>query len=88
MSACESHCHDVPITVQRNQTSKVHREVYRASKAQSNVRSVQDWVVKKKIEFTHNSRYPKLAQRITMDVNRGTRMTQCRLLSELTYDEV
>ena len=89
MSASESHCHDVPITVskflvQRSQTSKVHREVYRASKPQSNVRSVQEWVVKKKIEFTHNSRFPKMAQRVTMDVSRGTRMTQCRLLPDLT----
>ena len=89
MSASESHCHDVPITVskflvQRSQTSKVYREVYKASKLQSSVRSCQSWVVKKKIEFSHNSRFPKMAQRVTMDVSRGTRMTQDRLLPDLT----
>ena len=47
-------------------------------------RQIAQHHVKKKIESTHNSRYPKLAQRVTMDVNRGTRMTQCRLLSDLT----
>ena len=89
MSASESHCHDVPITVstflvQRIRTSKVYREVYNASKLQSSVRSCQAWVVKKKIEFSHNSRIPEMAQRVTMDVSRGTRMTQDRLLPDLT----
>ena len=89
MSASESHCHDVPVPVskvlvQRSQTTKVYREVYKVSKLQSALRACQSWVVKKKIEFSHNSRFPKMAQRVTMDANRGTRMTQDRLLSDLT----
>ena len=44
MSASESHCHDVPVPVskvlvQRSQTVKVYREVYRVSKLQSALRA-------------------------------------------------
>ena len=89
MSASESHCHDVAVPVsvvlaQRSQTSKVFREVYHVSKTQSALRTCQSWMVKRKVEFNHNSRNPKIAQRLTMDPNRGIRMTEDRLLSDGT----
>ena len=71
------------VLVQKSQTSKVYREVYHVSKLQSALRACQSWTVKKKVEFNHNSRYPKIAQRLTMDAKRGIRMTQDRLLSDL-----
>ena len=89
MSAVESNCHDVPRSVseylvQRSMTSKVHRKAYTTSTVQRTARAVQEWVIKRRIDHTHNSRYPKLAHRVTMDVNRGTRSTQCRMLPDKT----
>jgi len=54
------------------------------SNTQSALRACQSWTVKKKVEFNHNSRNPKIAQRLTMDAKRGIRMTQDRLLSDGT----
>ena len=89
MSAVESNCHDIPRTVgeylvQRSMTNKVYREAYTTSKVQRSLREIQEWVIKRRIDHTHNSRYPKLAARVTMDVNRGTRGSQCRMLHDKT----
>ena len=65
MTASESHCHDVAVPVsallaQRSQTSKVFREVYHVSKAQTALRECQSWTVKRKVEFNCNSRHPRI----------------------------
>ena len=75
MSAVESNCHDIPRTVgeylvQRSMTNKVYREAYTTSKVQRSLREIQEWVIKRRIDHTHNSRYPKLAARMTMDIGR------------------
>ena len=89
MITSESHCNDVAVPVsvllaQRSQTSKVFREVYHVSKTQTALRECQSWTVKRKVEFNHNSRNPRVAQRLTMDPHRGIRSTEDRLLSDGT----
>ena len=89
LSAMEGNCHDITknvgdYLVQRSGTNKVYRETYTPSKVQKALREVVTFVIKRRIDMTNNSRFPKLSIKETMDGNRGTRSTESRMLPDKT----
>ena len=88
-SAMEANTHDITrkvsgILVQRDLTYSVYRETYTPSPVQSQLREVVDYHVKRRVDMTHNSCYPKLSIKVTTDKGRGVRASESRMLADKT----
>ena len=69
LTAAQNHCYraSVPVTktlVQRSRTYDTFTEAYHSSERQEEVRRVQTWNLTARLEFTMNSKHPRLSQNL------------------------
>ena len=74
MTAAQNHCYrsSVPVA-RRSRTYNTFTEAYHSSEMQEEVRRSQAWNLKSRMEFTMNSRNPRLSQNLSMEATRGIR---------------
>ena len=58
---------------QRSQTYDIFTELYHASDKQQEVRREQTWNLKARLEFTANSKHPRLSTNLQLEPQRGVR---------------
>ena len=89
MTAAQNHCHraSVPVArthMQRSRTYDTFTEAYLSSEKQEEVRRAQAWNLKSRMEFTMNSRNPRLSHNLSMEVTRGIRGAESTSLRDGT----
>ena len=69
---------------QRYHRYDIFTESYHTSERQQEVRREQTWNLKARLEFTANSKHPRLSQYLSMEPLRGVRGTESRNLRDGT----